>query len=103
VSAAARFTAAAAIEVREAFAWHEAQAPGLGAEFLVQMEAAVGRMRSVAHPAPMVYRNVRSTRLFRFPYELFFRVEGDAVTVLGCFHYCWKAPVPSDAVATPVP
>jgi len=35
---------------------------------------------------PIVFKNVRRALLRRFPYSLFFVVEGDDLTVIACFH-----------------
>ena len=35
---------------------------------------------------PIIFKNVRRALLRRFPYSLFFVVEGDDLTVLACFH-----------------
>ena len=46
-----------------------------------------------------VFRTVRRARLRRFPYGLFFRIDGDVVLLLACFHtsrnpVAWQVRVP---------
>jgi toxin ParE1/3/4 len=35
---------------------------------------------------PLVFNNVRRALLRRFPYSLFFIVEGETLLVIACFH-----------------
>jgi len=35
---------------------------------------------------PAVFKNVRRALLCRFPYMLFFTIEGDTLLVIACFH-----------------
>jgi plasmid stabilization system protein ParE len=80
------FTPAAQADVVEAQAWYEAQAPGLGARFRAELDAAVQRLAANPEGFPVVLRDVRRARLRRFPYGLFYRAPPDALVVLACFH-----------------
>jgi hypothetical protein len=80
------FKAAAQAEIEEAFAAYEAVRRGLGAEFLDEVTRVERHLR--ANPAlyQRIDGDIRRAVLRRFPYGLFHVVDGDEVTVLGCFH-----------------
>lgn len=80
------FTLAARAEVVDAEDWYEARQPGLGTRFREEVEASVLRLRENPHQFPIVLRDVRRTRLRKFPYGLFFRIESSAIVVIACFH-----------------
>ena len=74
------------LEVEAAFAWYEGEEPGLGFEFVEELRAAYQRI--LDHP--FAYHDLRSgirralTR--RFPYAVFFSVEGETVVILAVLH-----------------
>lgn len=76
----ADFDIAATIE------WYEEERAGLGQEFLDELRATYDRLAD----APLQYQHLRSgirrALLRRFPYAVYFVVEGDAVVVLAVLH-----------------
>lgn len=38
------------------------------------------------HVLPHVYKNIRRALLYRFPYSLFFVLDGETVLIIACFH-----------------
>jgi plasmid stabilization system protein ParE len=83
---AAIFTQAARAELIEAEDWYESEVPGLGRRFRLEVDAAVERMTANPLQFPAVFQNVRRALVRRFPYALFFAVEGDTLLVIACFH-----------------
>jgi plasmid stabilization system protein ParE len=73
-------------DLLEAFAWYEEQAPELGDGFLAEAAVVLRRLAQ----EPMVYRtrfvDIRRLNLRRFPYGIFYFVEGRKVVVLGVLH-----------------
>ena len=73
-------------DAHEAFVWYEAVATGLGHEFLRSYFVAV----AVAGRRPLIYRRTygafRRVLLGRFPYALYFRVEGRTVVIFLLIH-----------------
>ncbi|OGQ88537.1 MAG: hypothetical protein A2512_11990 [Deltaproteobacteria bacterium RIFOXYD12_FULL_56_24] len=80
------FTPEAEAELAESFAWYESRSPGLGAEFIRAVEAAV---TSAAH-SPSQYqawrRSARRVLLRKFPFALFYTVSDSGIVVFACFH-----------------
>lgn len=77
---------AARADLREAQLWYEGQSPGLGARFHASVDEQMLRLEDDPMRFPQVLQDIRRVRLSRFPYALFFRVVGDKVAVMACFH-----------------
>lgn len=75
-------------DVEEAAAWYEEQQAGLGADFVRTLRAAIRTLPAhpLIHPLRNRRRNIRSLRTPRFPYRVFFRLQGDLITVFAIIH-----------------
>jgi plasmid stabilization system protein ParE len=80
------FTQAARLELIEAQDWYESEAAALGHRFREAINVLSERMSANPRQFPFVFKNVRRAFLRRFPYSLFFVVDGDTLLVLACFH-----------------
>jgi plasmid stabilization system protein ParE len=83
-------------ELADAFDWYERRVPGLGADLLAAVNAAVDSILSNPLLHAVVYGSVRRTLTRRFPYQVLFFVEADVVVVIAIFHgardpKCWRA------------
>ena len=83
---AVTFSSAARAELIEAQDWYEGEAPGLGRRFREAIDAVVGRMSENPRQFPEVFRSTRRALVRRFPYALFFVIEGETLFVIACFH-----------------
>jgi toxin ParE1/3/4 len=87
VSAAqARILEAAFDDLESAYYWYEDQRPGLGAEFVLAVEAAIASVVAFPDAHAVVHRHVRRFLVERFPYGLFYRLDRDGVIVVACLH-----------------
>ncbi|MEE9392305.1 MAG: type II toxin-antitoxin system RelE/ParE family toxin [Planctomycetota bacterium] len=77
---------AAAADIEEAHSWYEAQRTGLGREFLIAVSALLQAIAESPRRYPVVYRDARRANLRRFPYSVFYRIVGDIVVFVACFH-----------------
>ena len=66
--------------------WYERELPGLGSRFSQELDVQVGRIASHPLRFPLRLKDMRSARLRRFPYSLFFRVTDNEIAVIACFH-----------------
>lgn len=77
---------AADLDVEGAFEWYEGERSELGFEFLDELRAAYDRIVE----GPLKYQNLRSgirrALLNRFPYAVYFAVEGELVVVVAVLH-----------------
>jgi len=73
-------------DLREAWSWYESQRAGLGDELLIEIGAAMHRLEADPERRRFYYRDFRRLLARRFPYKLFYRVEGDRVIVFRILH-----------------
>jgi len=83
---AARFLAAAYDDVESAYLWYEHQHPGLGATFVLAVEAAITAALAFPDAFPIVHRDARRILVQRFPFCLFYRLDHDGVILIACLH-----------------
>lgn len=78
--------AAARADLQEARDWYEERLSGLGKEFLAAIAETFLRLEANPEGFPVYYRGFRRILTRRFPYKLFFRIEGDAIIVFRILH-----------------
>lgn len=81
-----RFRTEAASDVVLARDWYDAQRPGLGNDFVRALERVIHLVSELPQAFPEVAVGLRRALLGRFPYALYYRLEGDVVDVIGCLH-----------------
>jgi toxin ParE1/3/4 len=82
----AQLTPEAEADLAEAFAYYEAQLPGLGHEFIATVEQQLERVVENPEQYQVLHRGVRRAVMRRFPYAVFYLAEGEAVVVLAIEH-----------------
>lgn len=74
------------LDIESVFQWYENEQQGLGVEFLDELRATYGRVID----GPLKYKELRSgirrALVKRFPYAIYFAVEGDVIVVLTVLH-----------------
>ena len=78
-------------DVVSGYVWYEEKAPGLGAELLRVFYASAGEVPRNPLLYAKVYGRFRRRLLRRFPYAIYFTVEGSEIVVYGLFH-CARDP-----------
>ena len=73
-------------DIRAAARWYEPQGPGLGRAFVRQVDVLLDRVRQNPLQYQVVYREVRRAIPSRFPYGLFYRIDGSDVLVFAVVH-----------------
>jgi len=73
-------------DLPEARSWYESQRAGLGNELLDEIRRPVNFLETDPVQWPFYYRDFRRLLTRRFPYKLFYRVEGDHVIVFRILH-----------------
>ena len=66
--------------------WYEGRRAGLGAEFLEAVDTALDKIANNPLRHPRVYKDVRRAPTPRFPYGIFYIVEGSRISVLRVLH-----------------
>jgi plasmid stabilization system protein ParE len=86
-----RFLSEVEDDVVASYAWYEGKALGLGDEFLRLFYAVANEILRSPLLSPKVYGEFRRRLVRRFPYAIYFRIEGNEVVVFGLFH-CARDP-----------
>ena len=82
---AIRIDPSAHAAVRGASRWYEDQRPGLGHEFLDEVDLVFTRVGQTPLQFPEVEPNVRRALLRRFPFAVYF-LEGEVVEIIAVLH-----------------
>lgn len=73
-------------EFEEAAQWYESQREHLGLEFLDEVEAVFQLIADNPQIAPVVHGSTRRAMTRRFPFGIYYRIDGDSVIVLAVMH-----------------
>ena len=73
-------------EADEAAAWYEAEQPGLGIEFLLELDAAIERAAETPLAYAPVFLEARRVLTRRFPFAVYFVYDGDVMEVFAILH-----------------
>ena len=76
----------AAADIEDAHSWYESQRRGLGGEFLDAISAVFAVLRESPQRYRVVHRDTRRANVRRFPFGVFYRIIGEDVVVIACFH-----------------
>jgi plasmid stabilization system protein ParE len=80
------FRRAAKSEFEDAAAWYGEKSPGLGDEFIREIEQAIATAAVAPQRYPLVFGDIRRAVARRFPFAVYFRVRSDMLVVLAVFH-----------------
>ena len=80
------FRRAARLEFDDAADRYDEQRPGLGEEFIVEIDKAIKKAAAAPERYPIVFGDVRRAVARRFPFSVYFRVRRDSMVVLSVFH-----------------
>lgn len=81
-----RLRASAVADLDEAYRWYEDQRTGLGEEFMDAGDNTLAAIEESPRRYRVVALNTRRAIVRRFPYSVFYRVMGEEVVVVACFH-----------------
>jgi plasmid stabilization system protein ParE len=77
---------AAEADLQDAGSWYESQRPGLGDELLNEISHAVRLLEEQPERRPVYYNGFRRLLARRFPYKIFYRIEGDRIIIFRILH-----------------
>lgn len=73
-------------DLLEAARWYDSQRPLLGGQFLDEISRTISLLMNSPERHPVYYRGFRRMQTRRFPYKLFYRIEGSEVIVFRVLH-----------------
>ena len=77
-----RFLTPASVELTDAVDYYEDQRPGLGYEFLSEVEAAIDKIMQFPDAWTPLTKRIRRILLKRFPFGLLYNVQDDTVIIV---------------------
>ena len=81
-----RFLSPAEQDVAEALAYYEEAVPGLGMEFLDELERTLQRILLQPEAWTALSEDHRRCRMRRFPYGVIYSIEDDCILIAAVFH-----------------
>lgn len=82
-----RFTGEARIEIRDSAAYYDREWPGLGGEFLDELQDGFDAIREAPERWPRMNLDVHKYVLDRFPFTIYFRILDSEVAILSVVHF----------------
>ena len=79
-------TPLADLDVTTTFEWYENERVGLGVEFTNELRGTYDRIAEGPAKYQRLRSGIRRALLHRFPYGVYFAVEGDVIVVLAVLH-----------------
>jgi plasmid stabilization system protein ParE len=73
-------------DVLSARDWYDRQRPGLGDAFFAQLSVVLDDIAAMPALYAIVWQDIRTCRLRRFPYVVYYRVLADRIEVLAVLH-----------------
>ena len=73
-------------EITEAAQYYEVREPGLGSDFLGEVERALDQISTNPEACQRIGKRVRRKTLWRFPYNLIYAVYPDRIRIVACAH-----------------
>jgi toxin ParE1/3/4 len=73
-------------EIIEAARYYELHKPGLGSDFLWEVERGLDQISMNPEAAQRIARRVRRKPSWRFPYNLIYAVYPDRIRIVACAH-----------------
>lgn len=76
----------AELDLAQAAEWYESQRDGLGHEFLNEFNSTFETMALHPQSFPVVHRGTHRALIARFPFAVYYRVQGENLVVLAVMH-----------------
>lgn len=73
-------------DIKVAYDWYESQRMGLGEDFLLILEESYAKISRNPNAYQQIHKIVRRKLVRRFPYGIFFILQGSKVIILAIMH-----------------
>ena len=73
-------------DTEEAANWYNDKVEGFGNEFLLALDAKLNAIRRNPNQFQIIYKQVRRAIIERFPYAIFYVIEGNIVYIVAVVH-----------------
>ena len=90
-----RYLLPAEVEMTEAALFYEEQFPGLGTDYLDDIQRCIDRIRSHPEIGQIIQGTIRRSQASRFPYSILYTIENDHILIIAVAHnrrkpFYWK-------------
>ena len=76
----------AQFELEDAVAWYDSHSPGLGTQFLDDLDRTVRRIITYPFSSPEIEPSLRRCLLSRFPYGIIYGIDVDIIVIVAIAH-----------------
>jgi toxin ParE1/3/4 len=83
---AIRFSPDFKVKLAESYEWYEGREIGLGQQFLRSVDVCLKMVQRHPEIFPIIVKTYRRAIPRKFPYVIFYKIEGDMVIVYQMFH-----------------
>jgi len=73
-------------DLSEAALWYDSQRPRLGGQFLDEMGRSLAFLATSPERRPVYYRGFRRMLTRRFPYKIFYMIDGSDIIIVRVIH-----------------
>jgi plasmid stabilization system protein ParE len=77
---------AAEADLADARQWYERQRPGQGTRFVLAVHETFARIERMPEGYAVIHKDVRCALVRRFPYVVYYRLDGGRIIVLAIMH-----------------
>ena len=81
-----RYLLPAEVEMTEAALFYEEQCPGLGMNYLDDIQRSIDRIRAHPEIGKTIQGNFRRSLVSRFPYSIIYTIEDDHILIIAVVH-----------------
>lgn len=81
-----KFTKEASHEFHDSVDWYESSTKGLGLKFTDEIESTIERIKLNPALYPSILEDIKRIQLNKFPFSMFYKVEGEILIILRIFH-----------------
>ncbi len=81
------FSSEATGETIKAYLWYKQEKPGLEKEFRETLRTKIDAIKKNPKSSSFIYKNVRTSRMKIFPYNIIYRISNLNIQVIAVFHH----------------
>ena len=73
-------------DIHDSFVWYETQRTGLGADFVLSLEATFENIMRNPERFPISEEDTRKALVFRFPFVVIYQILQEKILIIAVFH-----------------
>ena len=81
------FTPESKEDALDAYFWYEQYSPELGKSFHECLDSKIELLKQNPKTASYIYKDLRSSKIKKFPFNIIYKVTGSQIHVIAIFHH----------------